>query len=106
MALLFASVSGCATRSPQPPRFALSSENVPLPEQTPFDDDPAMRAVYLNYYWFGYREGRSGMGSSFCGNGHPWYEVQWRGYTDGQTAGVDNWAAASNRYKDSGHATD
>ena len=106
LAVLVAFVSGCATRSPQPPHFAVSSENVAVPEQSPFDDDPVMRAVYLNYYWFGYREGRSGIGGSYCGNGHPWYEVQRRGYTDGQTAGMDNWHAASKRFNDSGHATD
>jgi hypothetical protein len=106
VAVLCASVWGCATRSPQPQRFAGSDKYAHMPERTPFDADPAMRAVYLNYYWFGFREGRRGASSSYCDNGHPWYEVQMRGYYDGQTAGLDTWSAVSNRYNDTGHATD
>jgi hypothetical protein len=58
-----------------------------LPSTTPFDDDPAMRAVYQNYYWFGYAEAMRGVGSTFCGNGHPWYDAQRRGFYDGQMEG-------------------
>jgi hypothetical protein len=61
--------------------------DVKLPSTTPFDDDAAMRAVYQNYYWFGYAEALSGIGSTFCGNGHPWYAVQMRGFYDGQVDG-------------------
>jgi hypothetical protein len=61
--------------------------DVKLPSTTPFDGDAAMRAVYQNYYWFGYAEALRGFGTTFCGNGHPWYEVQMRGFYDGQRDG-------------------
>jgi hypothetical protein len=93
LALTAASIMiGCAGGGPPKvqPR-ALPDEPVHLPVATPFDDDPAFRAVYLNYYWFGYSEATRGVGATFCDNGHPWYEVQQRGYSDGQTAGRDQW---------------
>jgi len=61
---------------------------VKLPTTTPFDNDPAMRAVYQDYDWLGYAQALRGIGTSFCSSDHPWYLVQFRGFSDGQRDGV------------------
>ena len=79
---------GCATHSFHPPSPSADPANVRMPVQTPYDNDPAMRAVYLNYYWFGYHDGMRGVTGSFCGNNHPWYDVQRDGISDGYRDGI------------------
>jgi hypothetical protein len=91
--LTLAFIAGCASHPsefaiPDPPVSSAARATAKLPDRTPFDADPAMRAVYQNYYWLGYAEARMGGASSFCDNGHPWYEVQFRGFSDGQRDGL------------------
>ena len=91
VALILSATSfiSCAPKSP-PSETHLSDYDpaeVRLPSTTPFDNDVAMRAIYQNYYWLGYAEALRGIGSSYCGNDHPWYVVQFRGFSDGQRDG-------------------
>jgi hypothetical protein len=78
--------------------------DVRLPSTTPFDGDAAMRAIYQNYYWLGYAEALRGVGTTFCGNGHPWYDVQLRGFYDGQLAGFRHRHASTRSTQSSSQA--
>jgi hypothetical protein len=82
------SLCGCTSESapyavPDTPR-RFDSQSVHFPDRTPYDREPTLRAVYQNYYWFGYADGLLMRGTTFCDNSHPWYEIQTRGYYDGQ----------------------
>jgi hypothetical protein len=87
MLCLGASLSCAPASRPSDAYQPTSDPDGLLPSTTPFDGNPAMRAVYQNYYWFGYAEAMRGVGSTFCDNGHPWYDAQRRGFYDGQIEG-------------------
>jgi hypothetical protein len=59
-----------------------------MPTTTPYDDDVERRAVYREWYWFGYKQGLAGVGSTYCGTDHPMVDVQVKGYYAGQRDGM------------------
>ena len=92
VARAMAGCSACRTipsRDDRAQRAELAARAVPLPTVTPFERDTARRTVYLEWYWFGYKEGILGGGSSFCGNGHPYYDAQFKGHRDGNRDGIN-----------------
>jgi hypothetical protein len=84
-------LTGCAAEySPyalhdHPIRFDPAA--IPIPDHTPFDTDPARRAVYQHFYWYGYADALAAASSTMCGNDHPWYDAQRTGYYAGQRDG-------------------
>lgn len=74
------------------PALAASEEvAVPLPAQTPFDGNPKVRAIYLEYYAMGYRFAASDYASPGCmcdseGDAER-YEAAWNGFYAGKEAG-------------------
>jgi hypothetical protein len=101
--LLGALFAGCATHTaPESAgygnrRARLARREVPMPTTTPFDTDSTQRAVYREWYWFGYTEGLSGTTSSFCGSEHPWNDAQFSGHSDGNRDGITVF------FKETGH---
>lgn len=73
---------------------------VPLPAKTPFDGNPRIRAIYLEYYALGYRSANAEYASPGCmcvaeGDAER-YDAAWSGFFDGKEAGS---AAAGRRSK-------
>jgi hypothetical protein len=93
-------VAGCASRSTPPSaaeqayRAEVAARPVPLPATTPFEGDAQRRTVYLEWYWFGYKEALGGAGSSFCGSQHPLNDAQFKGHTDGNRDGMKEYGKA------------
>jgi hypothetical protein len=87
-------LAGCATRKPDMmadyrQRLALHKDApVTLPAATPFDDDSAARAMYLDWYRDGYRSGLTGISITCCFPPGPHPRAQQRGWSDGQLQGL------------------
>jgi hypothetical protein len=66
----------------------LPADTVPTPSATPFDQDPALRAAYLDGYRLGYRYAAVGTGMSNCGwSKTPAFRAGQRGIDDRQRDG-------------------
>jgi hypothetical protein len=93
-------VAGCASQSASPSaahqtyRAAIAARPVPLPTTTPFEHDAERRTVYLEWYWFGYKEALGGTTSSFCGSEHPMNDAQFKGHSDGNRDGINEYFKA------------
>jgi len=87
-------LSGCATHESDitltyQQRLALHKDApVPLPGTTPFDDDLAARAMYLDWYRDGHRSGLTGIWMTCCFPPGPYPQAQQRGWYDGQLEGL------------------
>jgi len=63
---------------------------VPIPESTPFDNDPEARRAYIRYYQRGFRIGYSGSFTTCCMFGNsPIIKAMIKGHYDGQRAGSE-----------------
>jgi hypothetical protein len=72
-----------------PVRLALHKDApVVLPSSTPFDDDAAARAAYLEWYREGYRSGLTGISTTCCFPPGPCPRAQQKGWEDGQSRGL------------------
>jgi hypothetical protein len=70
-------------------RLALHKDTpVVLPGVTPFDDDAAARAMYLEWYRDGYRSGLTGISITCCFPPGPYPSAQQKGWSDGQLQGL------------------
>lgn len=93
-------VAGCASDSTPPPAAQqayhgqIINRPIPLPTTTPFENDAERRTVYLEWYWFGYKEALGGATSSFCGSEHPMNDAQFKGHSDGNRDGINEYFKA------------
>ena len=90
-------LTGCASQEVRTPKevdrhTALSSEvgsDVPLPEHTPYDSNPELKALYLKGYAGGYRIGITGCAASCDIAGSKEHPERARAYIEGNLAGQD-----------------
>ncbi|MEK7707684.1 MAG: hypothetical protein AAB380_06785 [Verrucomicrobiota bacterium] len=62
---------------------------VPLPTETPFDDDAGARAVFIQAYWEGYEYGLQGDRTIGCFMQGPYAVPKEAGWVEGCAAGYD-----------------